>query len=252
VPPYPVVVVKEIPVSNFQVLMPSRGNPMRPIPIFVAVFFGLMLIVFPVLMQIGGVGTGGTVGVTILIVVTATITLAALRALGNAYEGPRLDLLAGEAWVQWQLAPDEHRRFLADEWRLFERRATGYALAGLVLGPLLGAILDDWLLAVILLLVFLAVAIVILTMARPGKAAENAAAREVRIGARGVHFLEAYLPLQGPGTQLVGVHLQPGDLAELRFDVRTGRRVEEIRMPVPRDRVPEAEEVVERFQRELG
>jgi hypothetical protein len=239
-------------VSNFQALMPSRVNPMRPILILVAVFFGLMLVVFPVLMQIGGVPTGGIVGVTILIVVTAIIALAALRALGNAYEGPRLDVLVGGAWVQWQLAPDEHRRFLADERRLFERRATGYALAGLVLGPVLGAILDDWLMAVILPVVFLAAAIVILTMARPGKGAENAAAREVRVGARGVHFLGAYLPLQGPGTRLVGVRVQPGDPAILRFDVRTGRRTEEIRVPVPRDRMPEAEAVVERFQRELG
>ncbi len=238
--------------SSFQTLMPARGNPMRPILIFVAVFFGLMLVVFPVLMQIGGVGTGGTIGVALLIVVTAIITLAALRALGNAYEGPRLDLLAGEAWMQWQLAPDEHQRFLADERRLFERRAIGYGLAGLVLGPVLGAILDDWLLTVILPVVFLVAAIVILTMARPGNAAENAAAREVRVGARGVHFLEAYLPLEGPGTRLVGVRVQPGDPAILRLDVRTGRRTEDIRVPVPRDRVPEAEAVVERFQRELG
>ena len=238
--------------SSFQTLMPARGNPMRPVLIFVAAFFGLMLVVFPVLMQIGGVGTGGTIGVALLIFVTAIIMLAALRALANAYEGPRLDLLAGEAWVQWQLAPDEHRRFLAGERRLFERRAMGYALAGLVLGPVLGAILDDWLLAVILPVVFLAAAIVILTMARPGKAAENAAAREVRVGARGVHFLGAYLPLKGPGTRLVRVRVQPGDPAILRFDVRTGRRTEGIRVPVPRDRVPEAEALVERFQREAG
>lgn len=248
--PRHMVVMQEVSVPGLRALVPARGNPMRPIVILVAVAFGLMLIVFPIVMQIGGVGTGGTIGVTLLIVVVAVVCLAVLRVMTRAYEGDRFNLLASEAWVQWHLSPEEYQHFVADERRRFERQATGYGLAGLVLGLAFGGILNDWLLGLIMFGIFLGVAIVILTMVRPSAGARNPAAREVRIGARGVHLLGGYVPLQGPGTRPFKVQLQPGDPAVLRFDVRTGRRVDEVRVPVPRDRVPEV--VMERLQRELG
>jgi hypothetical protein len=48
------------------------------------------------------------------------------------------------------------------------------------------------------------------------------------------------------------VDLEPGDPAFLRFDVRTGRRLQEVVVPVTRDQLREAEAMVERFRHADG
>ena len=96
------------------------------------------------------------------------------------------------------------------------------------------------------------VALVILTMFRPRRAETNARARDVIIGPRGVHLLGRYLPLEGPGVRVSNVLLESGDPAVLRIDVRTGRRLQEVLVPVTGDHLEEAEAMVERFRHAAG
>ena len=233
-------------------IVPRPGNPMRPILLFITGAFGVFLIVVPTIMLLAGVGWGGAIGVAILIILTAMICLATLKALSSVYERDQTDLLGGEAWAQWQLTHAEHERFVAGERRRYGRQAASYAVVGLVLGPVLGVVADDWLLCLILTGVFMVVALVILTMVRPRRAETNPRVRDVIIGPRGVHLLGRYLPLQGPGIRVTNAVVEPGDPAVMRFDVRTGRRLQEVVVPVGGDQLKEAEAVVERFLQGAG
>lgn len=235
---------------NPQAILPGRGNPMRAVLILVAVGFAVMLVVFPTLMHIAGVGTGGTIGLALLIVVVALVCLALLRMMGGAYAQDQEALFAGDTWATWRLAPDEHRRFLEDERRRVRRLAAAYAFGGVALGLVIDASTGDRLLAGIMIGVFLCAGLVIFTLSGPPREADGEAGREIRIGSRGVQVLGRYLPFHAPMTRLNRVHLQMGNPTVLRFSVRTGRRVEEIRVPVPYERIAEAEGLVERFSRE--
>jgi hypothetical protein len=224
---------------------------MRPILILVAAAFGGMLIVFPVIMLMAGVGTGGTIGVALLIVFVAVLCLGIFRAWAGTFGENQDALQAGDAWAVWQLTTHEHRRFLDAEQGQTRRKAAAYALGGSALGLVFGLFADDWLLGGIFIGVFLTVAVVILTMAGPPRAARSDAGREVRVDSQGVQVLGRYIPLEGPMIRVRSVEMQPGDPAVLRFHVRSGRRVEEVRVPVPRERLAEAEALVERFHREV-
>jgi hypothetical protein len=48
----------------------------------------------------------------------------------------------------------------------------------------------------------------------------------------------------------MSVRLEPGDPAALLFGVRSGHRVDTLRVPVPSAHLPETEALVERFRRE--
>ncbi|MDQ4044994.1 MAG: hypothetical protein M3173_06045 [Chloroflexota bacterium] len=233
-------------VSQRRTLLPGRGNPMRPVLILIAAFFGLLLVVFPVIMQVAGVGAAGTVGMALLIVAVAVLCLAIQRAVAGAYEEGRESMLAGETLASWRLAPDEHRRFLVDE-RQSNQRTAAYGLGGLALGAVLGVSTDDWLLGGIMICVFLIAATVILTMAGPRRDAGSESGREVVIGTQGVQLLGRYLPFHAPLMRLHDTELRFGDPAVLFLRIRTGYRLEEVRVPVPRDRMPEAEALVERL-----
>jgi hypothetical protein len=242
----------ETAMSRRRVIVPGPGNPMRPILLFIAGAFGAFLIVFPTIMRLAGVGWAGTIGVAILIIVTAVICLAMLKAVSGVYERDQADLLGGDAWAQWQLTPAEHERFVADERRRYGRQAASSALVGLVLGPVLGVVADDWLLCLILMSVFMVAAVVILAMVRPRRAGTNARARDVIVGPRGVYLLGRYLPLQGLGIRVTHAVLEPGDPAVMRFDVRSGRRLQEVVVPVTSGHLHDAKAVVERFLQESG
>jgi hypothetical protein len=82
-----------------------------------------------------------------------------------------------------------------------------------------------------------------LTLGGPLRRATHAAVCEVRIGPRGVYVFRHYLPLQGPETRLEAAALKQ-DPAVLRFNVRTGNRVDEVRVPMPREHLLEAQALV--------
>ena len=91
-------------------LLPNRRNPMRPVVMILAVFFGAMLVGFPILMLAVGLGTGSTIGVTLLIVAVALFCLGIVLALARSYDRGQEALFAGEAWARWTVTPEEHRR----------------------------------------------------------------------------------------------------------------------------------------------
>lgn len=233
---------------SLQALLLGRGNPMRPVLIIVAVAFTVMLIVFPVTMQIAGVGTGATIGLALLIAVVAIAYLALLRMMGEAYAQDQEVLLAGHTWAEWRLSADEHRRFLDDEQRRNRRLAAASTIGGVALGLVIGAIAEDWLMAGIMIGVFLCVGVITLTLAGPPREANGEVGRDVKIGPDGVQVLGRYLPFNAPLMRPRGVRLQAGSPAVLHFIVRTGSRVEEVRVPVPHDSFAEAEALVERFR----
>ena len=237
---------------SLQALIPGRGNPMRPVLIIVAVAFAVMLIVFPALMYIAGVGTGGTIAVALLIAVVTLGCLALLRMMGETYAQDHQVMLAGHTWAAWRLTADEHRRFLDDERRRTRRLAAAYTLGDVALGLVIGAVADDWLTGGIMIRVFLCVGVITLTLAGPPREADGEAGRDVKIGPDGVQILGRYLPFNAPLMRPQDVRFQTGSPAVLRFTVRTGRRVEEVRMPVPHESMAEAEALVERFRLDEG
>lgn len=94
--------------------------------------------------------------------------------------------------------------------------------------------------------------VVILTAAGPPRNAGSDEAREVLIGERGVRVLDRYLPFHAPLTRLRGMTLRYGNPSLIVMYVRsgnrrTGRRTDELRVPVPHDRLAEAEALVRRF-----
>ena len=230
-------------------LLPDRRNPMRPVVIILAVFFGAMLVGFPILMLAVGLDTTGTVWVTLLIVAVAILCLGLVLALARSYDRGQAALFAGEAWAHWTVTPEEHRRFVGREQGRTWKKAAAYALGGTALGVIFG-VMSDWLTGGILIGVFLLAALVILWAGGPPRGTGDEA-REVRVGPRGIFALGRYLPLEATGTRPRSIRLEEGDPAALLFGVSSGNRLEEFRVPVPRDRLAEAEALVERFQREV-
>lgn len=231
-------------------LIPRAGNAMRPVFILVAGFFGVMLIGYPIFMHVMGLSTTGIVWITLLILVVATGILGFILYLARAYDHDESSLDAGEVWAEWTVPAEQYRRFVAGERRSTHRRALAYALGGAALGIGLGALENDRLLAGIMIVAFLIASIVIVTLGGPPRSASSDEARRIRIGPRGVHVMGRYLAFDAPLTRLCGVGVEPGDPPTMRFRVQSGRRTEEIRVPVSPDRLQEAEDLAERFHRE--
>lgn len=230
-------------------LLPNRRNPMRPVVMILAVFFGAMLVGFPILMLAVGLGTGSTIGVTLLIVAVALFCLGIVLALARSYDRGQEALFAGEAWARWTVTPEEHRRFVGQEQGRAWKKAAAYALGGTALGATFG-ILGDWLTGSIMIGVFLLATFVIIWAGGPPRGSGDEA-HEVRVGPRGIFALGRYLPLEATGTRPRSVRLEEGDPAALLFAVSAGSRLEAFRVPVPRERLTEAEALVARFQREV-
>lgn len=234
--------------SRRRSVLPSRGNPMRAVVIFLVAGFGAMLVGFPVLTLAVGLGVGWALTMALMIAAVATFILWIVRAMANVYE-TELELLnAGRVVASWQLSPDEHRSFLASERRGNLRYAALTAIFGVTLGLLLGYA-EDWLLGGIMVGGFLIATVVILTAAGPPRNADSDEAREVLIGERGVRVLGRYVPFHAPLTRLRAMNLEHGDPSVLIMHVRsgnrsTGQRFHQLRVPVPHDRLAEAEALV--------
>ena len=237
--------------DRLSALIPDRRNPMRPVVVIVAIFFGLMLVGLPIGMRLLGLGMGSTSAITVLIVVVAAGIIAWTLALARGYDRDRADLVAGEAWAAWELTPEEHRRFVARESGRTWRQAAAYAAGGTALGVGFGVLADDWLTGGIMIGAFLLAAVIIVTAGGPPRA-RSTEARQVLVGPRGITALGRYMPLEGTGIRATSVRLEDGEPSALVFDVRSGRRIDEVRVPVPRARAAEAEALVERFRTEAG
>jgi hypothetical protein len=239
---------QDVVVPDMRSLLPHRGNAMRPVFLFLAGAFGVMLVAFPVSMHLLGLSTAGIVSMTLLIVVVTVGILALIRYMARAYDVDEAILAAGEAWAEWTLSPEEHKRFVTRERRSSRRLALAYAGGGVLLGLVVAGLTDDRLLGGVMIAVFLLAAGVVVTMGGPSQSAGGEAGRIVRIGPRGVHLLGRYLPLEATLTRLHAVSFQPGDPAELRFTIRSGRRMDVLNVPVPRSRAAEADALIARFR----
>jgi hypothetical protein len=243
--------MQELPVHRFPNVVPDRGNPMRPVVLLLAAAFGVMLVAFPAGMVYVGLGTAGTVSVALLIVVVAAICVGVVLTFARTYDRDRQTLLAGEAWARWRIDAGEQQRFVGRERTRSWRLAAAYALGGVALGVIFG-LAGDWLTGGILIGAFLLATLVILLAGGPPRAARTAQADEVWVGPKGVYFLGHYMPLNATGTRATSVRLEPGNPAALLFGIRSGNRVEELRVPVPHAHLAEAAVLVERFRRELN
>lgn len=242
----------------------TPGNPMNPVTLLVLGFFAVMLLGFPPVMLALGLGVGGTLFVTAVIVATAVLCVGLMVAIGRRYARDFERLLAGEHWVRWRLGPGERERFVVDEGTRTRREAKSYvpyavgfaALGALVVGVATDSASAGLLGGAILGAVGL---LVVVTTYLWGGAREREGARdldEVYLGDLGIYQLGRYTPVRGFNVFLVGVEARPGDPAVLAFTIgsrgRYGTRTSEVRVAVPAGRETEAAELAERFRREFG
>lgn len=229
-------------------LVPRPGNAMRPVYFLLAGFLALMLIGFPLLMYAVGLGTTEIAWLAILILAVAVGILWFTLALSRAYDADENQLDAGEVWADWVVPEGDHRRFVERERGATRRRAIAYAVGGAALGLGLGWLQGDRLLAGIMLGAFLVASVVIWFLGGPPRGSLQPDARRVRIGPRGVDVLGRYLAFDAPLTSLVGVDVAEDDPALLRLRIRGGRRVDELRVPVPADALTQAHAVADRLR----
>ena len=93
----------------------TPGNPMNPGTLLVLVFFAGMLLGFPPFILVMGLGIGGIVLVTAVIVLTVVLCCGLVVAIARRYAGDADRLLAGDYWVHWRTNARERERFLAQE-----------------------------------------------------------------------------------------------------------------------------------------
>lgn len=236
--------------SATRFLLPPQGNPMRPVILLLAFFFTVMLVAFPVLMYYVGLGTGSIVGIALLIVATAALCIGVTAWTSRGIERDRVHLDATDALASWWLSVDEYRRFVAFERRKNIAWSAGYLVFGLALAAFFSFRADDQITAIIMVAAFALAAGVKLALGGPPWRATDEA-REVRIGTRGVQVLGRYTPFAMTLTRLQSVELQHGDPAVITFWVKSGRQLQDIRVPVTQGRWDEAEALVERFRQAL-
>lgn len=232
-------------------LIPKRGNPMRPILIYLGCVLGALLITMTAIMLSSGAGIAETIAVALIIAVAASVCYAIIRAMADRYMDDWERLLAGEMLASWRLSPDEHRRFLDEERRRSRQLVVALVLIGLVLGVTLG-FAEDWLLGTIMGGSFLFAAGVARFFGSPPRSADGQEGREVRIASHGVQVLGRYVPFRAPMARIRRTELRPGDPAVLIIHVGSGNRLSDIRVPVPRDRLAEAEALAHRLFQEAS
>jgi hypothetical protein len=230
-------------------LIPRPGNAVRPVFFLLAFFFGLMLIGFPILMYAVGLGTASTVWITLLILAVAVGMLWFTVRLGQNLQQDEESIEAGEVWTEWTVPPREHRAFVANERRSTNRRALLYGVGGVAMGLGWWRLADDRLTASIMVVMFLLAALIIFFFAGPPRGG-NDDARRVRIGPLGVHSLGRYLPFHTTMIRIHDIEIDDGVLPFMRFTVRAGHRLDEIRVPIPRDQLHLAKEVAQRLRRQ--
>lgn len=236
--------------SSPRPLIPPPGNAARPVFFLLAGFFGLMLVGYPIFMHVLGLSTAGIVWITLLILAVGVGILWFTVRLGQSLEQDAQRLESGQVWAEWTVPADLHRRFVFTERRGTNRRALAYAAGGPTFGLVLALVQDDWLLGGIVIAVFLLAAAIIYVLAGPPRGAGSDAARRVRIGPHGVHTLGRYMPFSTTMVRLRRVEIDDGVPAVMRFTVKAGRRVDEIRVPLPPGYASEAEALAERIRRE--
>ncbi len=236
--------------SDRRSLIPPPGKSARPVFFIVLVGFGLMLIGFPILMYALGLGIGSIVGITLLILLVMVGILWFTIALGRSLDRDEERLDAGEVWAEWLVPFQDHRAFVADERRTTNRRAIATALGGTAFGLLLAWLADDALLGGIMTGAFLLAGLVTYFFAGPPRHAGSDDARRVRIGPTGVHFLGRYMPFRTTLTRLRVVDIRDDAPPVMVLTVHAGRRIDQIRVPVPPEQLETAEAVAERLRLE--
>lgn len=248
----------EVSVTGSRAFLPPSGNPVRPILIILAVFFTLTLIGFSIGMPLLGMGAGSTILLAVIIIGTAALCIGVTWRYAQVFERERATMVSGEAWARWELSPAEYQRY-AGSWSKDARQNAAIALVfGVGLGVFFMTAGDDMLTGSIMLGVFLLAAIIALLVGRPPSAARQESLRDVVIGPNGVVVGGRYLPVRATGVHLEDVRIEIKDTPILHFVVRSGigpnarvnSRIESIDVPVPLERLTEAERLVERFRLE--
>jgi hypothetical protein len=238
--------------------LPPSGNPVRPILIILAVFFTLMLIAFSIGMPLLSMGAGTTILLAVIIIATAALCIGFTWRYGESFERERLAMVSGEAWARWELSPAEHQRFAGGWSKDARQNAAIAAVFGIGMGVFFLTVGDDRLTGSIMLGVFAIAALIALLVGRPPSAARQETLREVVIGPDGVMVGGRYLPLRATGVHLEDVRLEIKEAPMLHFVVRSGigpkarvnSRIETIDVPIPLERLTEAERLIERFRLE--
>ncbi len=228
---------------DIRTIVPPPGNPMRAVFLMLTIFFPALLVGFPASVAVAGGPVGATVGIVILLGVVAVIALGALVMRGRAFERERHQL-AADVLAAWRLTEDEYRRFARAE-----RRRLAAWISGMLVIPLAFSVLvflqvdDPRAGGSVLLVSLMIVGMILLVEMPPLRAGERT--REVRIGARSVEAMGQYHELRGSWLRLDAVGLLPGDPAVLVIRVGAGNRSHMVRVPVPGDRLAEAQAIVE-------
>lgn len=185
------------------------------------------------------------------------IFLPVLYYYRKKYEKGLSELVGGKYLAHWQYDPDEWNRFVEREWGRTKKKAAWYPIGILGGVIVLGYVFKGWGVdefKVILPWIFGLAVFAALTMLYIGQRAYRRGLEkvgEVFIGESAVQFGATYFTWDSFGTKLGKVELLKGDQLILQFEIRQisryGSRSSEIRVPVPRDRIDEAEKLVQRF-----
>jgi hypothetical protein len=238
--------------------LPPSGNPVRPILIILAVFFTLMLIAFSIGMPLLSMGAGTTILLAVIIIATAALCIGFTWRYGESFERERAAMVSGEAWARWELSPAEYQRCAGGWSKDARQNAAIAAVFGIGMGVFFLTVGDARLTGSIMLGVFAIAALIALLVGRPPSAARQETLREVVIGPDGVMVGGRYLPLRATGVHLEDVRLEIEEAPMLHFVVRSGigpkarvnSRIETIDVPIPLERLTEAERLIERFRLE--
>jgi hypothetical protein len=230
-------------------LIPPPGNAARPVFFLVACFFGLMLVGYPIFMYAMGLGITAIIWITLCIAGVAVGVMWYTVRLGQNLAEDARQLDAGDVWAEWLVPDDQHRRFVASLRRGTNRRALLTAMGGVGLGAGYAVLGDDWLGAVIMVVVFALAALVTWFFAGPPRDVHTEKSRRVRIGPDGVHSLGRYLPFRTTLIRLRDIEVVDGVSPELRFTVSSDRRRDVLRVPVPASQLPQIDDPVHRLRR---
>lgn len=234
----------EVPVPR--PFLPPAGNPMRPLFFMSAVFFPAVLIGFSLYVRSTGAPLGSAVGILALVGVVGIFAVGLSLWSGQDIERERRALAAGQAWASWRVSDDDYRRFVRAEWRRNVLWSLSLVAATSGVDVFLWLATGDARFGVPLLAFSLLFAAVIILAEMP-PLTSNERVREVRIGEKGVEANGRYVRFGRGPRLLVAVGLLPGAPAVLLFRLGADRRRQDVRVPVPGDRLDEANAIVARF-----
>jgi hypothetical protein len=177
--------------------------------------------------------------------------MGALALSGRAIERDRLRLSTTEAWATWMLTEDEFRRFVRTERRRIGILSLGLLAFGVAISACMFALSRNLWIGIGMVAMFLFLSTILFVVEVPPLRA-GGAAREVRIGERGIDAMGHYTPLGQSSRNLLAVGLRPGNPDVLVFRIRGynahgHKNAHEVRVPVPGAHLEEAKAIVERF-----